>query len=152
MAEVNEVNDVSLDTVYKYTERCMNNSSRSFNGLRTRLGVFLGSGSLLIRLAWELDQSVFRIGTVVLAVAVVIYSVYALGPEDVGASVNPADLLDDDFFYQGEAFHKGGIINGWVKSLELYDVAIARKQKQLWVCVCLFCVAIVFYSLGVIFG
>lgn len=145
-------NAVGLDTIYKYTERCMDGSSRNLNGLRTRIGLFLGSGSVLIRLALDLNNSVFRIGTVVLAVAVVIYSVFALGPEDVGASANPAGLLDDDLFDLGEEYHKGAIINSWVKSLELYDAAITRKQNQLWVCIRLFCAAVAFYSFGVILG
>jgi hypothetical protein len=145
-------NDIGLDTIYKYTERCMDGCSRNFNGLRTRIGLFLGSGSVLIRLALDLNDSVLRIGTVALAVAVVIYSVFALGPEDVGASANPAGLLEDDMFNLGEECHKGAIINSWVKSLEKYDVAITRKQKQLWICIRLFCAAIAFYSVGVILG
>jgi hypothetical protein len=145
-------NDVSLDTVYKYTERCVDGCSRSFNGLRNRIGLFLGSGSLLIRLAWDLDNSPLRLMTVILSTAVVIYSTFALKPENIGDSVAPVDLLDDDFFYQGEEFHKGGIVNGWVKSLEGYETAIARKQHQLWVSICLFSSAIAVYALGVILG
>ncbi|MFN9176853.1 MAG: hypothetical protein ACK58N_20690, partial [Synechocystis sp.] len=77
-------NDVSLDTVYKYTERCVDGCSRSFNGLRNRIGLFLGSGSLLIRLAWDLDNSPLRLMTVILSTAVVIYSTFALKPENIG--------------------------------------------------------------------
>lgn len=79
-------NDVSLDRVYKYTERCVDGCSRSFNGLRNRIGLFLGSGSLLIRLAWDLDNSPLRLMTVILSTAVVIYSTFALKPENIGDS------------------------------------------------------------------
>lgn len=144
--------EVSLDTVYRYTERCIDGCSRNFNGLRNRIGLFIGAGSVLVRLSLDLPNTPVRVVTVLLSAAVVIYSSFSLKPEDLGESANPAGLLDDDFFYQGEEFHKGGIVNDWLKSLEVYESAISRKQGQLWGSICLFCTAIAFYSLGVILG
>jgi len=144
--------DSSLDTIYRYTEFCIEKTSSNLRGLNARFQIFIGFSAVLIRLAVDIDSIWFRSMTCSLSLAVIIFCAMALNGLNVGPMAHPSVLLEDEWFKQGQEVHKGYIISCWVQALADYDFVISRKQSNLFIVICLFCAAIAFYSLGVILG
>lgn len=143
--------DNSMDTIYKYTEFCIQKTSASLKGLDSKLSIFIGFSAVLIRLAADISPW-FRIPTCLLALGVIVFCAVSLRGSDTGRMAHPSVLLEDKWFKQGEEVHKGYIVSCWIEALEDYDSVISRKQFNLLCIIGLFTAAIAFYSLGVVLG
>ncbi|MBD2653108.1 hypothetical protein H6G45_06325 [Synechocystis sp. FACHB-383] len=141
----------SLDTIYKYTEFCVQKTSANLKGLDAKMQIFIGFSAVLIRLAADLSPW-FRLSTCSLAFTVIVFCAVSLKGSNVGPMAHPSVLLEDKWFKQGEEVHKGYIVSSWVDALDDYDSVISRKQRNLLWIIGLFCAAIACYSIGVILG
>jgi hypothetical protein len=144
--------DNSIDTIYKYTEFCIERTSGILRGYSTKFQVFIGFSAVLIRLAIDVDLQWVRTAVCLLSLAVIVMCAVNIRGFDVGPMAHPSVLLEDKWFKQGEEVHKGYIVSCWVDALDDYDSVISRKQANLLWIIGIFCAAIACYSIGVILG
>ncbi|PHV61490.1 hypothetical protein [Cyanobacterium aponinum] len=146
-----EPQNITVDTIYNYTESHIKSLEESITRIDARFSTFIGFSGVLIRLALDLPQAsnTMRFLVCLFSVIAILISAIGLGSKQTGDVLHPSALMEDKYFYETEVYQKCLIINDRIKLTEEYEEVIKRKGRRLNYMICFFTIATIFYGIGV---
>ena len=125
-----EPQNISVDTIYNYTESHIKSLEESITRIDARFSTFIGFSGVLIRIALDLENhSVIRFLVCLFSVIVIIIGALGLVAKQRGSVLAPSALMEDKYFYETEVYQKCLIINDRIKLTEEYEGVIKNKGK-----------------------
>ena len=124
----------------------------------TKISIFIGFSGILIRLAYDLHPTNFitliiRDSVCVFAVLTIITSSLGLLAKPSGNVADPKILMSDEWFFeQSEDFHKAYIINGFIETLDEFEILFKKRRVVLAYVIVFFIISVTLFCLAVIFS
>ena len=139
----------SLNTIFQYTESLVKVQEDTLNRLDSKFSTFIGFSSVLVRLAMDLQDEHIKVIVCCMGVVSIILGATGLMATVGGASLHPRTLLESEHLDDGEMAHQLLIVTDQIDLMSEYQSLMKRKHsRNNWMIGC-FCLAIVFYGLGV---
>ena len=134
-----------IETIYKYTEALLKEQETSLVRLDTKSTVFIAFAGAIAKVAIDLDsvslvtisclaRSVsFKLSFVVYIFSALTVFLASLGitAHPRGLTVDPQELMSDEWFDRDEDMHKGYIISGWIATMRENEKLAKRKSIRL---------------------
>lgn len=152
------MNNFPVDTIYEYTKNLLAERGEALTRIDTKVSVYIGFSAVLIRLAFNLPHNSFESGLLRVCVCIsasltiILCSLGLLGKPS-GNVADPKILMSNEWFFnKSEEEHKAYITNGFIETLDEFDIVFRRRRVLLaWITTC-FLIASVFFATAVIFS
>ena len=144
-----------VKTIYEYTQRLLTEEGESLTRIDNKVGIFIGFSGILIRLAYDLPHQTFilfllRCAVCIFAVLSIAVSSLGLLSKPSGNVVDPKELMSDDWFFEMEVDdHQAYITNGYIETLDEFEILLAKRRLVLAYVISFFVIASCLFGLAV---
>lgn len=144
-----------VNVIYEYTQRLLTEEGESLTRIDNKIGIFIGFSGILIRLAYDLPHETYvsfllRCGICLFAIPSIAVSSLGLLSKPSGNVADPKELMDDDWFFgMTKEDHQTYIINGYIETLDEFEILLARRRLVLAYVIISFVIAGCLFGLAV---
>ncbi len=144
-----------IDIIYEYTKLLLSEYGESLTRIDTKISIFIGFSGVLIRLAYDLpDEHLhFRILKLLIcffALLTIITSALGLIAKPSGNVADPKVLMSDEWFFErSEEFHKAYIVNGFINTLDEFEILFSKRRVTLAWVITFFVISVILFGVTV---